>query len=96
MTVQIYHWRAAEVLKRWGYGDIVVAAESVEQARDIARQSFITFVKDGEQCEFSVDEYAFGDEEANKEAWSKAIARLEADIATEPQVCNAVFVWGSA
>ena len=94
MTVRLYHWNTVSVLRRYSSGDIIVAADSVEAARDAVRRAFIKFIKDGEQCHFSVDEYA-DDEDESKAAWARATAALEEDLAKEPQVGDVVFVWGS-
>lgn len=97
MTASLYRWDTVDVLRRYSTGDIIVAADSVEEAREIVRRAFVKFVKadeHGERCTFQVDEYA-DDEEESKANWKKALDRLEVDLAKDPLTGTVAFVWGS-
>ena len=43
--MKLFHWSAAECNKLYSRGDIVVMAESVEQARGVAKRTRLTETK---------------------------------------------------
>ena len=77
----MFHWYS-DALKEYGRGQIVAIGDTVEEARENARSSYLTYI--GGPNGF-VDE----------EEYDERVALFEADIAAEPTADNAIFIPGS-
>ncbi len=90
--MQMYRW-LSEYLKNYGYGHIVVCANSVEEARALARAGYEKHSRE------RYDYHYFDDaplDEDSQETLDEHRRKFEADIAAEPEICpNYLFIAGS-
>ncbi|KAB2751783.1 hypothetical protein [Brucella anthropi] len=91
--MNLYHWSRATCLKAYRTGDIIVMAESVEEARQKVRDNIDEFLKEHRSWWFlgdNLDEYC-------REEYKDFMGMLEFDITLEPDIVasGAVFITGS-
>lgn len=90
--MQIYRWWS-EALKRYAEGHILVLADSLEAARELAKTEFEAWLPVGEERLFK-DGQPY-DEDAAEEL-EKLRAKFMADIAKDPdEIRSAFFLLGS-
>lgn len=90
--MQIYRWWS-EALKRYAVGDILVMADSIEAARELAKTEFEAYLLIAEERLFKDGQP--WDEDAAEEL-EKLRAKLAADIAQDPrEIKSAFFLLGS-
>lgn len=91
--MQLFRWDS-EMLRRHIPGDILVMAESEEEAREEARKQFETWLPKGYYSNYFRDDGTIWDEDAQEQV-DKARAKFEADIAGPAETGTAFFLIGS-
>ena len=85
----LYHWNSVDVLKEYSPGDIIVSAESVEQAREKATEAFKAYF---------LAYYDWLDiENDDKEQYISLLEMLKKDLSIPPVVVDSdvVLIRGS-
>ena len=95
--MKLFHWNTSEALRQYARGNIIVMAETVDEARDIAKAEFEKFCRD----ESGPMGWKFYDEsfwdEYDKEVHETFMQKFYDDIAKDP-IDNkvAIFIMGSS
>jgi hypothetical protein len=85
--MNLYHWTSA-ALKNYSNGDLVVVAETVEEARVIIRSAALAIY---------LTQISWFDEkdEDDVERYAEFVAELAADLAKDPTIAPGfVAIWG--
>jgi hypothetical protein len=91
--MKLYCWRS-DLLKAVGRGHIVVAADSIVEAREIAREGFDAYIKDRYSYYFNADGSLF--DEDDQRYLDEYRAEFEKDISEDIiSTSKAVFIEGS-
>lgn len=92
--MNLYHWNCSEALKNYSQGDIIVMAETVEQARIKARTQIEIFIKEARSWWYDLNGELYPDDHEERDRF---IAKFEQDIAHEPELVElgAIFITGS-
>lgn len=95
--MKLFHWDCSEVLKNYASGDIIVMAEDVAQARQIALVEFNKWARRDDSkfgWMFYVPEELWNDDD--REEWQSILDKFSADISKEPLDTQvALFIRGS-
>lgn len=83
MTHQIYWWWS-EALKQYGHGRLLACATSADEARVLARQAGIDWHKEWREWDH-----------CDPEEVSSFLAKLDSDLAKEPEITSAIGIGGS-
>jgi hypothetical protein len=97
--MKLFHWNRCESLRNYACGDIIVVADTVEEAR----QRVIDKVKEGFREKYSWyfnDDgsffFAAGDsDETYQEELENFTNQVKEDISIDPEVKDVVFIQGS-
>ena len=95
--MKLFHWNKSIALERYAAGDIIVMAETVEQARVTALEQFQVWAKT-EDSRFGWMFYVPMErwDEHELEDWNKIVAQFSADLLAEPTSdAVAIFMAGS-
>jgi hypothetical protein len=97
--MKLFHWNMSETLKQYACGDIVVMAETVEQARIKAFDGFIEWIKD-EDSSLNHLIWFQGTEnwdEDCEEEYQEVLQKLKDDLSKEPlDKQEVIFIMGSS
>jgi hypothetical protein len=92
--MRLYHWPRVNCLANYSSGDIIVMAEGIEEARQIARTKMVDYVDDYRSWYFLEKGVVDPD---NKDEYDAFMSSFEKDLEEEPKVVDpaAVFIRGS-
>jgi hypothetical protein len=94
--MNLYHWAAAGCLKEYSCGDIIVMAESIDQAREKAKAHMNDFLKEHRSWWW---DYAIEDkvDENYLDDYNEFKLKLLADLIAEPDLIEpaVIFIRGS-
>lgn len=96
--MKVFHWNNVKTMSQWLDGDVIVMAETVEQARVKALTDFVAWVET-EDSYFNYMVSLRGTQwwhEEDEEEYQKLIEKFKVDIAKEPlERQDAIFIMGS-
>lgn len=94
--MKVFHWNKSETLKRYACGDVIVVAETVEQAREKAVTDFVAWIEKPESYyNFMVSSRVWWDND-DAEAYYELIEKFKIDISEEPiELQDTIFIMGS-
>ncbi|AZO48039.1 hypothetical protein [Mesorhizobium sp. M4B.F.Ca.ET.058.02.1.1] len=93
--MNLYHWAAASCLKEYSAGDIIVMAETIEDARQKAYRHADIWIRDQRAWWFNFDGSI--DREMWQDSYDGFYRLLKEDLAQEPDLITpgVVFIRGS-
>lgn len=108
--MKMYHWDTVEALRNYGYGDVIVVAESPQEAREKAMEHvpgymicrspgwLDTYKEHALNWRAIIDEWRIDDNMIDYvREFDDKVTQLRQDLATEPaeMPCGVVALYGS-
>lgn len=90
----LFHWKQVEALRNYASGNIIVEADSVEEAKKKAYAAAKKEIFDSRFGYYMTD--SFDDlEEYQQEMFNDKMKELEEDLGNNPEIVETVCIWGS-
>lgn len=87
--MNLYHWGNATCLEAYSAGDIIVMAETLDEARELVRKQAEVYIRDRYSWWFDFDGSVEPDE---REAYNDFKIKLEADLMVEPELVKSQVI----
>ncbi|ESX17866.1 hypothetical protein X766_15810 [Mesorhizobium sp. LSJC255A00] len=93
--MNLYHWALAECLKEYSCGDIIVMAETLDQAKEKAQAQMDPYLRESRSWWWTYDSDKV--DEWSQDDYDNFKRQFESDLAKEPDVIGngVIFIRGS-